>query len=533
MDNRMNQLIQGALILTIAGIISKVLSAFYRIPIQNLTGDVGFYLYQQIYPFIATVIILTLYSFPAAISKMGAAMGDKRHHFRYFVLPNIIILFILNGLFALIMILFAPLLANLSGEADLLLAYRNIAICFLFVPLVALFRGLFQADGDMRKTAFSQVIEQIFRVSLIIFVSYYIFAEFLPRERIAVYGVIATTIGLMVATVYLFFSYMRYRQKLQIEPLEKELAIPYRYYLHTMIVFGFAVTMNHMIFVIIQLVDVISVVPLLEQSGLSPLEAMNAKGVFDRSVPVIQLGIVVGSAFALSFVPFLARDGMTEPETNQIIRDAIAISVYLAIGATVGLFVLFPEANVLLFNDMKGMMSIRIFIIAIGLLVLLMTINAILQSYGDVVRTAIYISSLFVIKLCLNYLLIPVLGMNGAAIAAIISLLIISLLTIQRLRRKWGHLSLFSHVNWFVLCMASICMVAVLMGMKLISPLEMSRALLCIYVLAMIGVGAAVFVGILLRYHAITPNQLAALPLSSKWLSLQNILAKKLRKDDK
>ncbi len=42
---------KGALLLTLAGLAGKVLSAGYRIPLQNLTGDVGFYIYQQVYPF--------------------------------------------------------------------------------------------------------------------------------------------------------------------------------------------------------------------------------------------------------------------------------------------------------------------------------------------------------------------------------------------------------------------------------------------------------------------------------------------------
>ena len=33
---------RGAIILTIASFVTKVLSAFYRIPYQNIAGDVGF-----------------------------------------------------------------------------------------------------------------------------------------------------------------------------------------------------------------------------------------------------------------------------------------------------------------------------------------------------------------------------------------------------------------------------------------------------------------------------------------------------------
>ncbi|MFB8736447.1 oligosaccharide flippase family protein [Bacillus sp. SL00103] len=45
-------LFQGAVILTIAGLLSKVLSAVYRVPFQNIVGDTGFYIYQQVYPFL-------------------------------------------------------------------------------------------------------------------------------------------------------------------------------------------------------------------------------------------------------------------------------------------------------------------------------------------------------------------------------------------------------------------------------------------------------------------------------------------------
>ena len=41
---------KGALILSLAGIISKVLGAVYRIPFARLVGDEGVGLYQMAYP---------------------------------------------------------------------------------------------------------------------------------------------------------------------------------------------------------------------------------------------------------------------------------------------------------------------------------------------------------------------------------------------------------------------------------------------------------------------------------------------------
>lgn len=63
---------KGALLLTISAIIVKILSAFYRVPFQNLVGDAGFYIYQQVYPFISFFVVWTSGGFAVAISKMLA-----------------------------------------------------------------------------------------------------------------------------------------------------------------------------------------------------------------------------------------------------------------------------------------------------------------------------------------------------------------------------------------------------------------------------------------------------------------------------
>ncbi len=68
---------RGAIILTIASFVTKVLSAFYRIPYQNIAGDVGFYIYQQIYPFYGFCLILATYGFPIIISKMVAERLER------------------------------------------------------------------------------------------------------------------------------------------------------------------------------------------------------------------------------------------------------------------------------------------------------------------------------------------------------------------------------------------------------------------------------------------------------------------------
>ena len=59
----------GVVILTIALIVIKILSAIYRIPYQNILGDEGLYAYQQIYPIVALGMILSMNAIPSAVTQ--------------------------------------------------------------------------------------------------------------------------------------------------------------------------------------------------------------------------------------------------------------------------------------------------------------------------------------------------------------------------------------------------------------------------------------------------------------------------------
>ncbi|EHL2817449.1 oligosaccharide flippase family protein, partial [Listeria monocytogenes] len=69
-ERSMKRLMKGAAWLTAASLISKILSAIYRVPFQNMVGDVGFYIFQQVYPIYGIAMTLALGGFPVVISKM-------------------------------------------------------------------------------------------------------------------------------------------------------------------------------------------------------------------------------------------------------------------------------------------------------------------------------------------------------------------------------------------------------------------------------------------------------------------------------
>lgn len=142
--------------------------------------------------------------------------------------------------------------------------------------------------------------------------------------------------------------------------------------------FGIIAALNHMILLLLQFADVFTLVPELINYGYNEKQAMEMKGVFDRGQPLIQFGAVLGSSFALALVPEIAR----KKETTEVIKDTLTFSFYLAAGATLGLIIILPEVNLLLFKNTNGTFSLQILMLAILLGSIAVTSNAILQSYG-------------------------------------------------------------------------------------------------------------------------------------------------------
>ena len=92
----MKNYMKGAAILTIAALIVKVLSAIYRVPFQNMVGDEGFYIYQQVYPFIAVFVVWTTSGVAVAISKLLADADAKGEAYKRPQVLHIVFVYLYN-----------------------------------------------------------------------------------------------------------------------------------------------------------------------------------------------------------------------------------------------------------------------------------------------------------------------------------------------------------------------------------------------------------------------------------------------------
>ena len=202
-------LLKGAFILSIAALIVKVLSAAYRIPYQNIVGDIGFYIYQQVYPFYGIVLTLSTLGFPIIISKLIAEKEFSKKDIlaASFLLLSVIALVMFTGLF-----LGAEWIAGKMGDPDLTSLLKMVSFYYLLMPFTSIFRGYFQGINNMVPTAISQVTEQFIRVTTIL-----VLTPFLIYQGYSLYdagegAVFGSVIGGISGLILLLVFFIWYKE---------------------------------------------------------------------------------------------------------------------------------------------------------------------------------------------------------------------------------------------------------------------------------------------------------------------------------
>ena len=142
-------ILKGTLILTFAALLIKILSAFYRIPFQNIVGDVGFYIYQQVYPFYGIAVALSTYGFPIVISKLYTEemAKEEQRNVKQLLLVSAVFLSAFGFLCFALLYGGAGWLANYMKDPGLTILFRMVSVVFLIMPVLSLLRGYFQGNG--------------------------------------------------------------------------------------------------------------------------------------------------------------------------------------------------------------------------------------------------------------------------------------------------------------------------------------------------------------------------------------------------
>ena len=158
--------IEGAMILSAATIIVKIIGAAFKIPLTNLLGGEGMGYFMTAYGLFNPIYALAVAGLPVAVSRLvaeNAAQGRWRDCRRIRWVSTV--LFLAAGLIGSLVMLFgAGTFVDFIGNEAALYPVMAMAPAVLFGCLTAAHRGYYQGLGNMTPTAVSQVVEAVVKL---------------------------------------------------------------------------------------------------------------------------------------------------------------------------------------------------------------------------------------------------------------------------------------------------------------------------------------------------------------------------------
>ncbi|MGE7624306.1 putative polysaccharide biosynthesis protein [Viridibacillus sp. NPDC096237] len=524
--------VKGVALLTLAALFVKILSMMYRVPFQNLVGDQGFYIYQQVYPFVAIFVVWTSSGFAVAISKMLADAEDRdggvwrrellRVVFYYLSVLSIIFFVILFG--------GADLFAKWMGDSALASLLRTGAFVTLCMPALAVYKGLFQARGIMTPVAYAQVIEQTVRVLVILGGTWIVMKTTSSLYQAGQMAMAGTVVGELAGIILLWIYFKKFKQgdkivvrkKIAIFPVLKELTI-----------LSITVSVSGLLLLFFQLVDSFTVFETLTKSGIPTLEAMETKGIYDRGQPLVQVGLVIATSLSLAIVPLVAHTSKKDNGrgAERFIQLTYRTALLFGFAATLGLMLVMPYVNEMLFATRELSNVLIVFVVQIIWLSLILTLTAMLQGLGKLKIPTLILIVGFIVKVICNKLFIIRWGIIGAVYASNLGL-ICSAIGLIYYFKKVRPIRFAPSRFYICTALASIVMIGCVLFWGYFAEQWLFTSLPSRLNAALTGssaalIGAFVFLTIIAKYKVLASRDWFLLPFGRRMASYQLWLQRK------
>ena len=514
---------RGALLLTVAAILAKVLSAVYRIPYQNMVGDQGFYVFQQVYPFASVFVVLTSGGFAVAISKV---LIDEQQILKRQQMKKAIFsyLLLLGLLFFVVLFMGAPAFASWMGDEQLTMLIRVASFIPLTMPFIAIFKGSYQANNEMQRIAYVQLLEQSLRVFIILGGTIIVMSSSKSIYMAGTVAIAGIVFGAFGCLLYLWLI----ERKHSIAFLKTPGPLWNWAVVKKVTAYSISISMSSLVVILFQFVDSFTVFNGLIHAGIEVDTAKAVKGIYDRGQSLVQFSMVLVSALAMAIVPMIAYK-LQKGERCEIpyVQLTYRVTFMMSLAAAVGLALVMPYANQMLFETdaLSGMLSV--YVLQIIPLCFVLTFTAVLQGYGKLLWPTIFILVAVAIKLVCNPVFIAGWGVNGAAYANNVALIVSALCFIIYIK-KWRGIKLANLSYYVKLGTALLLMIAAVTILQWLLPeTSVGRMRAALYAFMLIVVGAATFLVTVAKTKVLAAREWFLLPFGRRMAALQLYLNQK------
>ena len=534
----------GAAILSLSTIIVKIIGMFYKIPLNAFIGEQGFTYFTAAYDIYTVLLVISTTGLPVAMSRMiseAYTLGNGKQVQRIF--RTALSAYLIIGLLGTgVMMILPNVLANMMGTPKASYSIFALGPAVLFICMASACRGYFQGQGNMKPTAFSQIIEASGKLFLGLSFAYLVM-RWTGSEA---YASGATIAGISIGAGFsaLFIYWRRRKNRKHIDSLGGN-ASSYKATLKKLLSIAVPITIGAAGLQLINLLDSMTVVRRLltaaEGDGaimnqLMDIARLNPSGDQSLAQDAAEIGKGIYSFcqtifnFPTAFIPCITAAIIPAITANltrkdkkgvkQVQDSSLRIMSLIASPCAVGLLVMAEPIMSLLGGYEGDKLTIAAWLLALlAPTVLVNSITnmttAIMQAHNHMVLPVINTLIGGILKVIVNFILVgnPDIGILGAPIGTFVCFLVIMTLNIICMRRVLDDPPKLIPALWRSALASVIMGVVAFAAYSLLWKFIASYAICCLGAIAVAGV---VYLLLVILFKALTYEDCLLLPKGEK-----------------
>jgi len=418
----MQKLLKSSIIILIGTIIFRIGGYIFAVLTLSLLGVEGYGILNLVMSFQWILILIAVAGLPPAIAKYVSEYLAKNDKFmvKQVIVTSLKIMLLMSFIFTAIFFTMAkPLAALFNAGPEVIILFQVVSFIAPFSVILGLFRGVFQGYQRMTDILITRAVEQIFMISLavsFILMGFYVLGAVIG----AVIGFgIAAVSAVLIFRIYLWDD-IKNIKKPENSVNEYKLAKKLLLFSSPIIITGLAELT-------------------LFQAGnwIIPLFLnFSYLGFYNIASPIARLPLIISSSVAVALLPAaseaLALNGKDLVKKYVVHSYRYLFIVLLPVCVFVIIFgqpimaLLFPREP--LAYTFAGT-SLSILVIGMAFFSVYGISASILQGAGKPYPAMFFLVIGTVTNIILTIVLVPILGLNGAAIATMLASFIIMILT--------------------------------------------------------------------------------------------------------
>lgn len=407
--NNKSSLAKGALVLSIAGILSKVISILYTPMLKVILGQSGYGVYCQVLEVFLFVYAITTVGAQPAVAKVIAeykALNNEKR-VKNTLKVSLKLYFTIGLIGSLLLAVLSIPISMLIGN-NVVYGILALSPCVLITCILSAFRGFMQGNHNMKVIAISQVIEQFINVIVSLLCAYF-FIKFSNNINLGVAGAqVGTSVGALIAVLFIIYSY---KMNLKADSLDSDHDKEIR---RKIIFYSIPIIISAGLQNFGGIVDMLNVKTRLVSIGLSGSVSDALYGNYGLYKTFIGVPMVIITSISTTILPSITKAHALNDkhEIQSQIKFSYKLTLAVAIPAAIGLSSVADSMYYSLFGNYDGATFLKVGSFILALMAITQIQVSILQGINQFYYILFTYGIGILLKIVLNYIFVSIPSIN-------------------------------------------------------------------------------------------------------------------------